>query len=235
MQYHQNIIHAHRPWMSRTYTQPSPPKGPGSAHARMMCVESAYAIAKLLMLYEKRYALRRMNIQGVGIACSAALLLIFANVTRYRPAAATTATATATTTTTAPSHDHDVGLYLSACFRALDEFGATWESSKRAKDFLVLLQRQWELRGRTARGSRRGASETEDLEGLQLSRKRTRSSVDGGDSQLGVSPARPQPQQQPQQQQQAGLGPVDLDMGIDLDWIFTGDAYPLPQAPMGNL
>ncbi|KAH8659465.1 fungal-specific transcription factor domain-containing protein, partial [Ilyonectria robusta] len=135
MQYHQNIIHAHRPWMSRTYAQPTPPQGPGSSHARMMCIESAYAIAKLLQIYEGRYALRLMNIQGVGIACSAALLLIFANVTNFKRYTTT-----------------DVGLRLSACFRALDEFGATWESSKRAKDFLVLLHRQWELRGRSATG-----------------------------------------------------------------------------------
>jgi hypothetical protein len=214
MQYHQNIIHAHRPWMSRTYTQPSPPKGPGSTHARMMCIESAYAIAKLLQIYEVRYALRRMNIQGVGIACSAALLLIFANVTNYKAHA-----------------NADVGLHLSACFRALDEFGATWESSKRAKDFLVLLQRQWELRGRTARGRRSSPTDSQDY---QLSRKRTRSSIDdsqnrGPGSHQDMSPPQPQPGFS------GATGPVDLDMGIDLDWIFTGDAYPLPQAPMGNL
>ncbi|KAF7553674.1 hypothetical protein G7Z17_g3452 [Cylindrodendrum hubeiense] len=39
MQYHQNIIHAHRPWMSRTYVQPSPQQGPGAGHARKMFQE----------------------------------------------------------------------------------------------------------------------------------------------------------------------------------------------------
>ncbi|KAF4464335.1 hypothetical protein FALBO_8836 [Fusarium albosuccineum] len=212
MQYHQNIIHAHRPWMSRTYTQPFPPQGPGAAHARMMCVESAYAIAKLLQLYEIQYALRRMNIQGVGIACSAALLLIFAAVTNYQR-----------------QGENDIGLHLSACFRALDELGVTWESAKRAKDFLVLLQRQWELHGRTARAQRTSPTMTTD----SAPRKRTRTSLDDGLSgqvqlQQDVSP--------PQLRQ--GLlgqtGPADIEMGLDLDWIFTGDAYPMPQAPMGN-
>ncbi|KAH6989305.1 fungal-specific transcription factor domain-containing protein [Ilyonectria sp. MPI-CAGE-AT-0026] len=207
MQYHQNIIHAHRPWMSRTYTQPSPPQGPGSSHARMMCIESAYAIAKLLQIYEIRYALRRMNIQGVGIVCSAALLLIFANVTSFKRYTRT-----------------DVGLHLSACFRALDEFGSTWESSKRAKDFLVLLQRQWELRGRSARGRKPSPSDSQDY---PLSRKRTRSSIDEsrtrGQDHQDMSPPPP-----PQPGFLAPTGPVDIDMGIDLDWIFTGDTYPLP-------
>ncbi|KAK7415148.1 hypothetical protein QQX98_006092 [Neonectria punicea] len=206
MQYHQNIIHAHRPWMSRTHTQPSPPQGPGSSHARMMCVESAHAIAKLLQIYEMRYALRRMNIQGVGIACSAALLLIFANVTNFKKCINT-----------------DVGLHLSACFRALDEFGNTWESSKRAKDFLVLLQRQWELRGRSARGRRSTPSDSQDY---QLSRKRTRSSIDEsrtrGQEFQDMSPP------WPVHGFPAPTGPVDMEIGTDLDWIFTGDTYPLP-------
>ncbi|RSL85791.1 hypothetical protein CEP51_003142 [Fusarium floridanum] len=204
MQYHQNIIHAHRPWMSRTYAQPFPPQGPGAAHARMMCVESAYAIAKLLQLYEIRYALRRMNIQGVGIACSAALLLIFAAVTNYQR-----------------QGENEIGLHLSACFRALDELGATWESAKRARDFLVLLQRQWELHGRTARARRTSPITAAD----SVPRKRTRTSLDNGQVH-GVSP--------PQLRQ--GLlgqtGPADIEMGLDLDWIFTGDVYPMPQGPM---
>ncbi|KAH7116381.1 fungal-specific transcription factor domain-containing protein, partial [Dactylonectria macrodidyma] len=206
MQYHQNIIHAHRPWMSRTHTQPSPPQGPGSSHARMMCVESAYAIAKLLQIYEIRYALRRMNIQGVRIAFSAALLLIFANVTNFKR-----------------SSNTDVGLHLSACFRALDEFGNTWESSKRTKDFLVLLRRQWELRGRSARDRRSTPSDSQDY---QLSRKRTRSSIDEsrtrGQDYQDMSPP------WPVHGFSAPTSPVDMGIGTDLDWIFAGDTYPLP-------
>ncbi|CAM1510981.1 Fc.00g084940.m01.CDS01 [Cosmosporella sp. VM-42] len=215
MQYHQNIIHAHRPWMSKTYTQPSPPQGPGSGHARMMCVESAYAIAKLLQLYEIRYALRRMNIQGVGIACSAALLLIFAAVTNYQRQGTNT---------------NNTGLHLSACFRALDDFGASWESAKRARDFLILLQRQWELQGRSARVRRTSQPVPAD----SMPRKRTRTSslerpIGINQAYTGLSPPR-------QQSRLHGASDsADVEMGLDLDWILTGDTYALPQGPLEGL
>ncbi|KAF4465465.1 Transcription factor [Fusarium albosuccineum] len=41
MQYHQAIIYAHRPCMSKSYLQPQPPRGPGAGHARQMCMDSA--------------------------------------------------------------------------------------------------------------------------------------------------------------------------------------------------
>jgi hypothetical protein len=34
-------METHRPWMSKGYLQPQPPKGPGSTHAREMCINSA--------------------------------------------------------------------------------------------------------------------------------------------------------------------------------------------------
>ncbi|KAE9573443.1 hypothetical protein CGMCC3_g10266 [Colletotrichum fructicola] len=62
MHYHQAIIHAHRPWMSKHYIQPQPPQGPGHIHARKACVDSAVAIAKILQLYEERYTLKRRDV-----------------------------------------------------------------------------------------------------------------------------------------------------------------------------
>ncbi|KZL75833.1 fungal specific transcription factor, partial [Colletotrichum tofieldiae] len=59
MQYYQNLIQAHRPWMSSSYIQPQPPQGPGYMHAQRMCIESATAIAKLIQIYEQQYTLRR--------------------------------------------------------------------------------------------------------------------------------------------------------------------------------
>ena len=138
MHYHQNLVHAHRPYMSRTYAQPIPPQGPGSDHARMMCLESASAIAMLLQLYELRYDFRHMAVPAVGIVCSAALLLIFQNVTRYQC-----------------EDEEGVKRNLSACFRALEQFELSWESAKRAREFLLLIQRQWELRSRETQGEQR--------------------------------------------------------------------------------
>ncbi|KAJ6002758.1 hypothetical protein N7451_005305 [Penicillium sp. IBT 35674x] len=151
MQYHQNIIYAHRPWMSRKGLQPDPPKGPGYLHAREMCISSAIAISKILVLYETRYTLRRINVKAVSITSSAILLLLFASVTKY------------------PAHSQsDITRYLSSCFRALDEFSRSWKSAGRAKDLLVNLQRQWELRARFRK-------DIKDLErGAYLPRKRSR-------------------------------------------------------------
>ncbi|CAG9953093.1 unnamed protein product, partial [Clonostachys rosea f. rosea IK726] len=130
MQYYQNMIHAHRPWMSRL-GQPTPPKGPGCEHARMMCIESAATIGKLLYIYELQYSFKRMNIHGVGITCSAASLLIFASISNN--------------TTLSP---HDTACHLNACLRALDCFSSSWETAKKARDFLAMLQRKWGIQGR---------------------------------------------------------------------------------------
>ncbi|KAI1213739.1 fungal-specific transcription factor domain-containing protein [Annulohypoxylon truncatum] len=201
MQYYQNIIYAHRPWMSRRYSQSLAPHALDWGYARMMCIESATAIAKLLQHYESRYTLRRMNIQGVGITCSAALLLLFTAVTNYR------------------LPGDDVEFLLSSCFRALDEFGAAWENAKRARDFLVLLQRQWESRARASRARRPSQSST------SISRKRARTSSHG--SILGSSsisyPETTQPLPRPGFQ--AGNYSTNMTMGFDLDWMPPGDAY----------
>ena len=131
MLYYQNIIYAHRPWMSRVDTLSESNHGVlhDPEHARSMCIDAAISIAKLLQLYERRYGLRRVNIQAVGITCSAALLLIFAVVVKY-PLEEGSADAASP------------AVHLSTCFRALDEFGAAWESAKQARTFLTLLQRR---------------------------------------------------------------------------------------------
>ncbi|KJZ72195.1 hypothetical protein HIM_08460 [Hirsutella minnesotensis 3608] len=202
MQYYQNLIHAHRPWMSRTYIQPNPPRGPGSGHARQMCIESAFSITKLLQIYERRYALRRMNILGVGITCSAALLLIFATVSQYRIL----------------DESQDLGFHISTCFRALDELGASWESAKRAREFLILLQRRWESWKRSPKVRR--ASQA--MPPGQSPSKRHRSNVadvrneDAAGGDVGGSLQH--------SELLAQYTPEDLAMGIDLDWIFAMDA-----------
>lgn len=140
MQYHQLMIHCHRPYISRLHIQPQPPQGPGSSHARMMCVESAISIAKALTLYERYYSFRRANFQIVSFIFSAALILIFA-IVPTRPY----------------KHDRELVAYLSTCFRALDEMGGQFENARRTSTFLNTLQREWQTRRRskTARGVKR--------------------------------------------------------------------------------
>lgn len=200
MQYYQNLIHAHRPWMSRTYYQPIPPQGPGSDHARMMCMDSAYAITKLLQIYETHYTFRRMNIQGVGITCSAALLLIFATVTGQHR-----------------EDENDTRLHLSTCFRALDEFGPSWETARRARDFLTLLQRQWELQNRSTKARRVSRTASPD----PAARKRTRTTVQSQAQSSNI-----------QDPQLEGIF-IDPELGLSLDWVLTSDVFQLDSHPEG--
>lgn len=191
MQYHQNIIYAHRPWMSKSGLQPQPPKGPGYLHAREMCIGSSIAISKILVLYETRYTLRRINVKAVSITSSAILLLLFAAVTKY------------------PGHPLDeLTMCLSPCFRALDEFALSWESARRAKELLVNLQRQWEIRTRLRKDSR----------GLEraafVPRKRSR----------GLNGVYQAP---PLQHGRYAPGRCEPDIGFDIDselgWMFMND------------
>ncbi|KAI0874509.1 fungal-specific transcription factor domain-containing protein [Hypoxylon argillaceum] len=154
MQYHQIMIYAHRPWMSRSYSQADP----FLADARQQCIDSAIAIAELLRIYESQYTFRRINVQAVGMTCSAALLLIFAIVTRYqRPEC------------------KDLKVYLIVCFRALEEFGQAWENAKRNLAFLVLLQRNWESRSRMPNKNRQPSINKRSVDFTGRKRARTSS------------------------------------------------------------
>ncbi|OHE99785.1 hypothetical protein CORC01_04921 [Colletotrichum orchidophilum] len=220
MQYYQNVIHAHRPWMSSSYIQPQAPQGPGYMHAQYMCIESAAAIAKLILVYERQYSLKRVHIQGVAIIFSAAIILIFASISR-RKRKRTTETAT----------------HLSVCFRALEELSSSWECAKRSRDFLLMLQRKWELRSR--RLGQDGAARNPVLPSLELgarrqseqaSRKRARTDSPAESKSTGsfqsISPV--QPGEQPLGEQRDDHDGVDMDMRLDLDWVFAAGTQPMP-------
>jgi hypothetical protein len=203
MQYYQNIIYAHRPWMSKNYLQPQPPKGPGYLHAREMCIQSAIAIAKILVLYETRYTLRRINVKAVSITSSAVLFLLFTAVCKY------------------PSQDHnDITVYLSTCFRALDEFSLSWQSSRRAKDILLRLQQQWEIRTH----SRRLFQRPNAIIYSPRKRSRTSNHLDAAISvgQEGFPGARHNLHDDPK-------------IDTDLDWILMADGQFLPDTCDGDM
>ncbi|CAM1504965.1 Fc.00g106020.m01.CDS01 [Cosmosporella sp. VM-42] len=196
MQYHQAIIYAHRPYMSKSYLQPQPPQGPGARHARQMCIDSASSIAKLLCSYEARYSLRRMNIQTVAITFSAALPLLFTTISRQLP------------------REDVLFSHLGTCFRALDELGSTWESAKRARDFIARLQRHWDIQysssnwpGRPAKSQ---SKSTASGEGLQASG----TSNAAGGSAIEV-PRRGN--------QWNGFSNDAIAVDFDLDWMLTAD------------
>ncbi|KAF6832956.1 fungal specific transcription factor [Colletotrichum musicola] len=186
-------------------------------HARKACIDSAVAIAKILQIYEDRYTLRRMNIQGVMITCSAALLLIFATVSRINR----------------PEYV-DLGVKLSTCFRALDEFSGSWENAKRAHDFLVMLQREWEIRARSNR-MRRQSSATGSS---QTARKRLRRGSESeftGNSYSPITGAQPNKRQlYDWAQTQPSAEALGTELGVDLDWIFGVENNMGPEALIGS-
>lgn len=209
MHYYQCMIHAHRPWMSKTYLQPSPPQGPGSEHARQTCVYAAISIAKLLESYENWYSFRRINTQGPMITLSAALLLVFADITQY-----------------GQSQGLETARYLTVCLRALEEFGHCWESAKRARELLLKLQREWDLKTRMKRKARRDTGLTKTSSNTSASRKRPLTATDFDAGQHGPSPPwmhSSHPSHGLEQQQGFCQGiddGVGIDFDLDINWIM---------------
>ncbi|KAH7116383.1 hypothetical protein EDB81DRAFT_767405 [Dactylonectria macrodidyma] len=195
MQYHQAMIYAHRPYMSKSYLQPQPPQGPGARHARQMCIESASSIAQLLCSYEARYSLRRMNIQAVAITFSAALPLLFTTISHQI------------------SRENEMFGHLGTCFRALDELGSTWESAKRARDFIARLQRHWDTQYRSSNWP--GRSGKSQIRSTALGEGPQASIVSNDDGGSTVEVPRGG-------SQRAGFN-NSMGADFDLDWILTAD------------
>ncbi|KAJ5168261.1 uncharacterized protein N7482_003855 [Penicillium canariense] len=207
MHYYQVIIHAHRPWMSKRSIQPQPAQGPGHTHARKMCVESATAIAKLLHLYELRYTFRRVNIQAVAITCSAALMLIFANVLDRRF-----------------NHEHKIVAHLNVCFRALEEFGFSWESAKRAQTFLLHMQRVWDSRVRPYRSTKRAVSEAHiRTQARSPKPKRSRTALGSGSMEANTSAEG----DDAQRLHENNNDQIDSD-SEDFDWLLAASMGAVP-------
>ncbi|KAL4991235.1 fungal-specific transcription factor domain-containing protein [Aspergillus falconensis] len=198
MQYYQDIIYAHRPWMSKSHLQPQPPQGPGHSHAREMCIQSALAIARILVMYESRYTLRRIHTKAVAITSSAVLLLLFAAVTQYR-------TCDGNAGGKQGGFGNGMAGHLSACFRALDEFAISWPSAARAKDLLLRLQRRWEIRTRSNKGRYGPEGAFAGLEQSSASAELHGPNV----KPFGLSGKNPEPQ--------------EIDIDADIDWMLMPD------------
>jgi hypothetical protein len=193
--------------MSKRDIQPQPPQGAGFINARKMCIESAISIVELLRLYETRYTFRLMNIQAVAITCSAALMLIFAAVSNHRR-----------------QKDETMSAQLGVCFRALDEFGPSWENAKRARDFLLALKRRWEARVRSRQPSKRLVRGSES-EPLYPGRKKTRTS----DECVPEGPNVFQRESNPQRSPQSSGDRVDSDTMIEFDWLWATHMRTFPR------
>lgn len=160
--------------MSQNHIQPQPQQGPGFAHARKMCVSSALSISSILHQYEKFYTFRRMNIQAVAITCSAALILIFAKILDRD-------TQEKMKETGADTHGNDETVSgLNVCFRALEEFGSSWESAKRAQTFLLRMQGLMESRSPSSRSMKRRVPGSEGVRAASGRKRSCTLSASGG-------------------------------------------------------
>lgn len=152
MEYHQLQIFIHRPWTSKVAV-PDSPGGLGYLHARGQCLHSATEISKLLRLYDTHYTFRRMNIQIVHIIFSAALIMIFATVSRRAEQGLT-----------------EEASNLGVCFRALDELCHCFDIAKTSREFLLSIRKRWTEMRRGGRVLKR-LSETRDPASSQIPKK----------------------------------------------------------------
>lgn len=138
LEYHYLTILIHRPWTSRRL-QPLPAQGRGHRHARKTCVNSASEMANILLLFEKRFGYRRLNVETLQILPSAALILIFA----------------AVSTSEDKEGASQITANLNTVLRALDELSNTYVSAREHLESLLLIQQSWQS---TAKGKRRKRS-----------------------------------------------------------------------------
>ncbi|GKT62581.1 fungal specific transcription factor [Colletotrichum tofieldiae] len=115
--------------------------------------------------------------------------------------------------------------HLNACFRALEELSSSWECAKRSRDFLIMLQRKWEFRSRRLSQGARNPTSSHGfmLQSDQTSRKRARTGSSAGsrgiDSLKSLSPI--VTAENPTEYQREVHESIDLDMRLDLDWVFA--------------
>lgn len=218
MQYYQSVIYAYRPWMSKSHIHLQ--RAPSADHARKMCMDSASAIAQLLRLYEERYTFRRINIQAVAITFSAALLLVFATVLYYRQ-----------------EREDQILADLNVCFRALDELAPSWDTAKRARDFLIRLQRHWERQARSSSLATAHDDAVSTRSGLSAAKKRPWASTQPSDENNESRPSRFCDETATSLQREywsdngmaTNYSPAaNFGMHIDFDWMLAASMEGMP-------
>lgn len=129
MYYSLLVIILHRPFCSKSYIQPKPLVGPGAQHAREMCISHAVKISKLLACYKRLYTLRRASNQVVHTTFTAALILVYAIVSRI----------------TVEGYG-DLHTPLDICCGALADLGQAFNNASRALEVLLAVKRSWQAR-----------------------------------------------------------------------------------------
>lgn len=183
-------------------------------------MDSASSIAQLLRLYEEQYTFRRINIQAVAITFSAALLLVFATVFHYRQ-----------------EREDEILADLNVCFRALDELAPSWDTAKRARDFLIRLQRHWERQARSSSLAAAHDDAGSTRSGFSASKKRPRAPIQPSDERNENSPSRFRDETAMSLQREywsdngmvTNYSPAaNFGMDIDFDWMLAASMEVMP-------
>lgn len=148
MLYNYMQILLHRPYTSRA-NQPTPAQGPGYTHARLVCLDSATSISKLLQLFERQPSLRNTNVHIIHFIFSAALIMVYAM-----------ASSPATHETDGDSSEgasvrKRVATHLSTCFRALDETSRSFDRARHVSESLVAIRSRWDRQRRYGLSTKR--------------------------------------------------------------------------------
>lgn len=127
MQYHEMLIFIHRIFVSKRHLATQSLQSGSFCSPFHTCLDSAFAIARLLSMYQGFYGLRHIHVQAVGITFSAALLLLSGTLKSQRPS-------------TRAAISHNLGI----CCDALAEMGEFHENAARALDLLLNIKRSWQ-------------------------------------------------------------------------------------------
>lgn len=138
MNFHQYLIHIHRPFVSKNRPRPVPAQ---YLHARKVCIDSAVAISRLIRRYKFTYALRYINNEAICIISSAAVILVFASVSDLEG-----------------QGNGNLNTHLATCCNALADLGKTFEHASGTLEILLAIKRQWQAKLVISTGSKRQVS-----------------------------------------------------------------------------
>jgi Fungal specific transcription factor domain len=134
LQYHEAVILLHRPLIASTDSPaPSPESQDQSLNMTTLpsfqhCIHSAREICRLLIMFRRRYSLRRPHHHIVHMTMTASLIHVF----HLCLSAA------------GSSENKEAQRCLLTCIHALGEMGQTYKSASRALDVVTSLRQSWQ-------------------------------------------------------------------------------------------
>jgi hypothetical protein len=127
LQYHEAVILLHRPFVFRGTGRPYASMcSTTPTNAQEICTEAASEICRLIIMYRRKYSLRRIHIQMVHVVMTAGLIHVY-----------NCCFATGKEAKSAQEH-------LFTCVQALGEMGQTFNSSSRGLEIMTSLRHEWQ-------------------------------------------------------------------------------------------